>query len=113
MTASRQIEEIFMFEQATIPVENPAVFSEVKTAIEAVFAPTSVAGYLKHVERAQLRAREFEKILHEGLLGATTKTRYAELGNSDQGQIRERYLQLVERVAPELRGKYRKVYVSY
>ena len=102
-----------MFEQATIPVENPAVFAEVKSAIEAAFAPAAVAGYLKHVEHAQLRAREFEKILYEGLLGAAAKAKYAELGNADQGQIRERYLQLVERVAPELRGKYRKVYVSY
>ncbi|HUZ04581.1 MAG TPA: hypothetical protein VMU62_04435 [Acidobacteriaceae bacterium] len=102
-----------MFEQAIIPIQNPAVFAEVKAAIEAVFAPAAIAAYLKRVQHADLRLREFEKILHQGLLGVPTKARYAELGNSDQGQIRELYLQLVERVAPELRAKYRKVYTSY
>ncbi|MGC9293182.1 MAG: hypothetical protein ACP5EP_10765 [Acidobacteriaceae bacterium] len=96
-----------------IPVQDPVAFAEVKAAIDAAFAPASVAGYLKGVERAQLRVREFEKILYAGLLGAPTKARYAGLGNSDQGQIRERYLQLVEQVPSDLRAKYRKVYVSY
>ena len=102
-----------MFEQATIPIQNPAVFAEVKAAIEAAFATAAVDKYLKRVEHAQLRAREFEKILHEEFLGAATPAKYAELGNADQGQIREFYLRQVEQVSPALREKYRKVYSYY
>ena len=102
-----------MFEQATIPVQDPAAFAVVMAAIDAAFAPASVAGYLKSVERAQLRAREFEKVLYAGLLGADAKRSYNGLVDSDKGQIRERYLQLVEQVPLELRSKYRKVYTSY
>jgi hypothetical protein len=102
-----------MFEQAIIPVHDPVAFAEVKAAIDAAFAPASVASYLKSLERAQLRVREFEKVLYVGLLGATIKARYTGLGNSDQGQIREHYLKLVEQVPSDLRAKYRKVYTSY
>ncbi|MHB8302531.1 MAG: hypothetical protein ACYDC6_06815 [Acidobacteriaceae bacterium] len=102
-----------MFQQATIPIENPAVFEPVKSAIDAAFASASVGKFLQRVERARLRVRDFEQVLHQGLLGDSAKTGYAQLGDSDRGQIREMYLRAVEQVAQEVRGKYLKVYAYY
>jgi hypothetical protein len=102
-----------MFQQATIPIENPAVFEPVKAAIDANFAPPSVGKFLKRVEQAKLRVRDFEQILERGLLGDAAKIGYAQLGDSDRGQIRELYLRSVEQVAVELRGKYLKIYAYY
>ena len=102
-----------MFQQATIPIENPAVFGSVKAAIEAAFAPPSVSKLLQGIESAKLRVRDFEHVLEQGLLGDAAKSGYAQLGDSDRGQIRELYLRSVEHVAPEMRSKFFKVYVSY
>ncbi len=102
-----------MFQQATIPIENPAVFEPVKAAIEASFAAPGVEKFLKRVEHAKLRVRNFDQVLEQGLLGEAAKLGYAQLGDSDRGQIRELYLWSVEQVAPELRGKYLKVYAYY
>ena len=38
---------------------------------------------------------------------------YQALGDSDRGQARELYLSLVEKVTPELRGRFLKVYAYY
>ncbi len=102
-----------MFQQAMIPIENPAVYEAVRSAIEASFVTPGVSKFLKHVEQAKLRVRNFEQVLEQGLLGDATKAGYARLGDSDRGQIRELYLRLVEQVAPETRGKYLKVYAYY
>jgi hypothetical protein len=102
-----------MFQQATIPIANPAVFEPVKAAIDANFAPPSVGKFLKRIEQAKLRVRNFEQILEQGLLGDATRSGYAQLGDSDRGQIRELYLRSVEQVAQEIRGKYLKVYAYY
>jgi len=101
------------FQQAALPIENPAVFEPVKIAIETAFTSPAVNGFLKHVEQAKLRVRDFEHVLDQGLLGDATKNGYAQLGNSDRGQVRELYLRLVEQVPVELRGKYLKVYSYY
>ncbi len=102
-----------MFQQATIPIENPAVFEPVKAAIDTSYATPGVGKFLKRVEQAKLRVRDFEQVLELGLLGSAAKSGYAQLGDSDRGQIRELYLRSVEQVAPELRGKYLKVYAYY
>ena len=102
-----------MFQQAGIPVENPAVFEPVKAAIESSFASPTIGQFLKRVEQAKLRVRNFEQVLDQGLLGNPAKAGYAQLGDGDRGQIRELYLRSVEQVAPGLRGKYLKVYAYY
>jgi hypothetical protein len=106
-------EAFSMFEQAVLAVEDQPVFDEVLRAVEAVFAPADVAKLLRKVDKAKLRIRNFEGVLALGLLGEATPARYASLGNSDRGQVREQYLRLVEQVAPELRAKYLKVYAYY
>ena len=102
-----------LHEQAVIPVANPQAFGAVKSAIETAFSPAKVKDFLKSVERAGLRIRDYELVLRKGLLGAATAGEYDRLGNGDQGQIREFYLASLEKVAPELRSKFLKLYAYY
>jgi hypothetical protein len=102
-----------MFEQAVLPVQDQKTFTEVQAALEKVFAPADVVSFLRSVQRARLRARQFEAVLAEGLLGANSSAKYAALGDSDRGQIREMYLSMVERVDPAVRAKFLKVYAYY
>jgi len=102
-----------MFEQASIPPENPAQFGEVKSALEQLFAVGQVAAYLRRLQRSKVRARDFEEALRRGLLGESVTRGYQTLGDADRGQIRELYLSLVERVTPELRAKFLKSYAYY
>jgi len=102
-----------MFEQATLPVQNEKIFTDVIEALNQAFSSRNVEDFLHRVKRAGLRARDFEGVLGKGLLGKETPARYAALGNGDQGQVREKYLRLVEQVAPDLRARFLKVYAYY
>ena len=101
------------YEQPALPVADPQAYGVVKSAIESSFSSGKVAGFLKSLERGKLRIRDFETVLRKGALGATTAGEYNRLGNADQGQIRELYLASLERVAPELRQKFFKLYAYY
>ena len=102
-----------MFEKGTIAVQDEQAYGTVRSAIETAFSPASVQAFLKSLERAKLRIRDFEEVLQAGLLGQGVAAAYARLGNSDQGQIRELYLASLEKVAPELRQKFLKLYAYY
>src|ERR1700755_2100040 len=99
-----------MFEQAVRPVQDHKTFSEVQDALERAFDLTRIPEFLRSLQRAKLRARQFEAVLAAGLLGKETSAKYAALSDSDRGLIRERYLSLVEHVDPALRAKFLKVY---
>jgi hypothetical protein len=102
-----------MFEQPMLAVQDEKTFGEVRAALDAAFAPQRVERFLRSVQGAKLRARQFEGILSSGLLGTEAPTKYAALGDSDRGQIREQYLRLVEKVDPAIRAKFLKVYAYY
>lgn len=102
-----------MFEQAVLAVQNEPVFTEIKASVDAAFSPAKVDGFLHSVERAGLRVRQFEAVLAHGLLGKETPARYGSLGDADRGQVREQYLARLERVTPELRKRYLKIYAYY
>ena len=102
-----------MYEQAAIAVENQQSFGAVKTAIDSSFSSGKVSDFLKSLERAKLRIRHFEEVAHAGKLGPDIETAYKSLGDGDQGMIRELYLSTLEKVDPELRKKYLKVYAYY
>jgi len=102
-----------MFEQAVLPVQDQKTFAELQNALDRAFDSARVVGFLRSVQRAKLRARQFEAVLADGLLGADMSAKYAALGDSDRGQIREKYLSLVERVDPAIRAKFLKVYAYY
>ncbi len=100
-------------EQGVIPVADPESYGTVRAAIEAAFSAARVENFLKSIERAGLRIRDFELVLRAGILGALTAAEYNRLGNGDQGQIREFYLASLEKVAPELRVQFCKLYAYY
>jgi hypothetical protein len=102
-----------MFVQTVLPVKDEAHFAAVKASLESLFSSTNVVGYLKRVQRAKLRVRDFEGLLPRGLLGAATVQAYQALDDSDRGQARELYLSLVEQVPLELRSRFLKVYAYY
>jgi len=102
-----------MYEQAVIPVENQQSFGAVRNAIEGAFSSGEVSGFLRSLEITKLRIRNFEEVLQAGKLGQTTAAEYSKLGDGDQGMIRELYLSLLEKVDPELRRKFLKVYAYY
>jgi hypothetical protein len=102
-----------LYQQPVLTVSDPETFNAVKAAVEASFSSGRVAEFLKSLERSKLRIRDFETVLGKGNLGAATEAEYRKLDNSDQGQIRELYLASLERVAPELREKFFKLYAYY
>jgi hypothetical protein len=102
-----------MFEKPVLPVQDEKTFGAVGRALDQAFSPVGIDRFLRGLSKAGLRVRDFEGILSRGLLGADTAREYAGLGDSDQGQVREKYLWLVEQVAPEFRAKYLKVYAYY
>ncbi len=101
------------YQQAVLEVADPKTFGAVRGAIEAAFSATRVADFLKSIERGGLRVRAFEAVLKAGRLGSSVAAEYAKLGNADQGQIREFYLATLEKVAPDVREKFFKLYAYY
>jgi hypothetical protein len=101
------------FEQAAIAVQDEQGYAQLHACIDAVFDARDVEVFLSRVGRSKLRVRDFEGVLNRGLLGKEAAGVYAVLPVSDQALTRERYLQQVETVSPELRQRYLKVYASY
>ena len=102
-----------MYEQAIIAVTDQKGFGTVKQAIDSAFSDGNVSNFLQSLERAKLRIRHFEEIAHAGKLGPEAESAYQALGDGDQGMIREHYLSTLEKVDPELRKKFLKVYAYY
>ena len=101
------------FDQPILPIADPQNYNAVHAAVEGSFSASGVINFLKSLTRTDLRIRDFEGVLRSGLLGGKTKAEYDRLGNADQGQIRELYLASLEKVSPELRQKYFKLYAYY
>ena len=102
-----------LYERPPVAVADEATFRTVKSAIESSFATHNVEKFLRSLERAGLRIRDFEAVLNAGKLGVSTAVEYNKLTDGDQGQIREFYLASLEKVEPALRDKYFKLYAYY
>ena len=102
-----------MYEQATIAVTNAPAFGAVKQSIDTAFSSARVSDFLQSLQSSKLRVREFEEVAQAGKLGPNTASAYKELGDGDQGMIREHYLTSLEQVEPALRARYLKVYAYY
>jgi hypothetical protein len=102
-----------LHEQALIPVADQQGFQAVRSAIETAFSINKVREFLRKLQRSGLRIRDFETVLAKGALGSTTAAEYNRLAPSDQGQIRELYLATLEKVAPDLRAEFFKLYAYY
>ncbi|MDP9039925.1 MAG: hypothetical protein M3O02_11760 [Acidobacteriota bacterium] len=68
---------------------------------------------MRGTQRAGLRIRDFESVLRKSLLGTAAAADYTRMNDSDQGQIRELYLATLEKVSPELRSEFFKLYAYY
>jgi hypothetical protein len=102
------------YTQAGIAVENQQVFGELKTAIDAVFAPLAVSKFLRSMGKSSLRIRDFAGVLQKKLLPqAEAEQLFASLGTADQSQLREHYLTKLEQVEPAVRNKFKKLYSYY
>ncbi len=101
------------YSQPVLPIHAPSTFGAVHAAIEQAFSSNGVAEFLRSLERAKARIRNFEEVLGKGLLGSAAGASYAALDNNDQGQIREFYLASLERIPQDLRTKYFKLYAYY
>ena len=102
-----------MFEQAAIAVQDEKGYAKLHSLFDAAFDVRDVEVFLSRVRRSGLRIRNFEGVLKCGLLGKEAAGIYEALPVSDQALTRERYLQLVEAVTPDLRQRYLKVYAYY
>ena len=102
-----------MYTQALIAVKDQHAFSAVKQAIDSAFATGKIGAFLESLQHSKLRIRHFEEVAHAGKLGSDVESSYQALGDGDQGMIREHYLSTLEKVDPELRKKYLKVYAYY
>src|ERR1700710_1943454 len=102
-----------LYERVPMAIGDQRTFAEVKQAVETSFASSNVANFLKSVQRAALRIRDFEAVLQTGKLGAQTAVLYAKLTSGDQGQIRELYLASLEQIDLALRNKFFKLYAYY
>jgi hypothetical protein len=101
------------FEQAAIAVQDAQGYAELHALIGAAFESRDVEVFLSRVKRSKLRIRDFEGAIERGFMGKEAAKLYQALPVSDQALTRERYLQQVEKVAPELRQRYLKVYAYY
>ena len=110
------------FEQAELKVEREKEFEELRSAIARALAPEIAPKFLKRVEKAGIRIRDFDSVLAKSLLeqvdptlagSGSAKGLYAALPLSDQAQIKEFYLSNIEEVDSELRAKFHKLYQYY
>jgi hypothetical protein len=101
------------FEQAAITVKDEQGYAQLQALIDAALGVRDAEVFLSRVRRSKVLIRDFDAVLGRGLIGSGAAGLYAALPVSDKALTRERYLQMVEAVSPELRRKYLKVYASY
>ena len=108
------------FQQADIAIEKQAEFERLQSAFARVFAAPAVERWLRLLKSRNVPVRDFHRVLREKLLeqsdrvlaqgGKTAQQLYDALTVSDQAQMREFYLTLLEAVDLPLREKYKKLY---
>ena len=110
------------FQQAAIKVEKEREFNQLRAAIEQALLPEAAERFLKLLDRANIRIRDFDGILAARALEEAVKPvesatgawkLYQALTMSDQGQIREFYLSRIEEINADLRHKFKKLYQYY
>jgi len=108
------------FAQAGIRVEKLEEFEQLRSAIARVFAAGEVESFLRLLQRRGVQVRDFDRVLRQKLLeqadgalakgGSSAQQLYDALTVSDQAQMREFYLTVLEAVSLPLREKFSKIY---
>jgi len=111
------------FEQAGIGIEKREEYAQLQPALERVFSPKEIEGFLRLLQRKGVPIRDFDRVLRKKLLeqvdgelkksGRSAQKCYEALSVGDQAQVREFYLTALEAVAQPLREKYNKLYRYY
>ena len=107
------------FEQATIPIEKKREFEQLRDAIDRVYTPPVVEKFLGELKGKGVNVRQFDRVLAEKLIDkhdpqvGSAKALYEALTVTDQGQLREFYLERLEKVSPELRKKFSGIYRTF
>ena len=114
------LEMTVTFEQAAIKIEKVEEFGQLQRAVEDAFSPEKVKRFLKGLQRARIRIRDFDSVVVTMALEAATgradfraRKLYGSLTLSDQAQMREFYLSKLEGVDVALRHKFKKLYQYY
>ncbi len=107
------------FEQATIPIEKKREFEELRQAIDRVFTPPLAEKFLGDLKRGGINVRQFDRVLaerviekHYAAIGSAGQL-YAVLTITDQAQLREFYLERLEKIPGELRQKFSGIYRTF
>ncbi len=108
------------FEQAAIKVDKAEEFGQLQCAIEEAFSSEKVKRFLKGLQRARVRIRDFDAVVVLYALEAATgradfraRNLYNALTVSDQAQMREFYLSKLETVDTALRHRFKKLFQYY
>ena len=102
-----------LYERPVVNIEDENTYRQVKAAVDSRFSEAGVRDFLRSLDKAGLRIRDFEKVLAAGKLGSATLAQYAGLAPGDQGLVRELYLASLEQVALPLRDRFFKLYAYY
>jgi len=108
------------FQQAGIAVERQDEFEQLRSVLTRIFAAGAVEKFLRLLQRKGVPIRDFHRVVREKLLeqsdglpaqsGKTVQQLYDALTVSDQAQMREFYLTMLEAVDLPLREKFKKLY---
>ncbi len=111
------------YQQAGIEIQAKELFSQLRGALERVFAPARVEQFLRKLENKGIRIRDLDAVLAKQVFeqldeqlrayGKSARLIYMGLPVSDQAQFRELYLTALEAVDQGLREKYAKLYRYY
>jgi hypothetical protein len=107
------------FEQATIPIEKEREFQQLRDAIDRVYTPPLVDKFLRSMKSKRISVRQFDRVLAEGLIEknypevGSANALYEALTMTDQAQLREFYLERIEKVSVELRKKFSSIYRTF
>ena len=77
-----------LYERPAMGVVDVETFGAVKQAVASAFAVGNVEKFLKSVERAGLRIREFEAVAGAGLLGAGAAAQAETIASARPGGLR-------------------------
>ena len=118
-----QSEARIPFQQPVLGVEKLEEFTQLQSALDRIFAASSVASFLRLLQRKGVPIRDFDRVLSAKLLeqadqalaksGKSARQWYDAVSVSDQAQIREFYLTALEAVDLPLREKFKQLYRYY
>jgi hypothetical protein len=104
------------FQQATIPIEKKREFELLRDAIDKAYTSPRVEKFLGDMKSKGINVRQFDRVLAEKLIErvspevGSANELYGSLAVTDQAQLREFYLERLEKVSNELRQKFLGIY---